>query len=240
MMSGGVDSQAMFLSWKASGVPFRVASVRYVNALGEIFNPHDHETLDNFCALHGVEVQKVDFNIFEFLEGELSQYWERFQCNSPHICSYMKMSEMFMDGTVLFSGNFLGHSRGALTYTILGLDRYQKRTGRSIIPFFFLHDPELAVSASKYITAQPDSYEGRCLAYQNSGFDIIPQPKKYTGFEYIKEYYDQFPEMITLMERKRHAHMPSKRVFDLAFRYRAFEVVKYVDDTSLIFKEQNV
>jgi hypothetical protein len=144
----------------------------------------------------------------------------------------MRISEEITDGTIIFSGNFASHSQ--YNYTIFGIKRYTDITKRSIIPFFFLHDAALAgfinkVNSEKQYLKVSDPYLNKIEALTKAKIPIIPQAQKYTGFEKIKEYYDEQKDRVTIIERMKFSNMPSKRIFDVLFRYKLTETIKYKD-----------
>lgn len=229
--SGGVDSQSMIWCWMNSGVPFTVVSFRYIHD-GVWYNEHDLEQLEQFSSKYNIPIQYKDFDTIEFVENDLYSYATKYQCTSPQICTHMKMSEEITDGTIIFSGNFSAHSY--YDYTIFGIKRYADISGRSIIPFFFLHDAELAgvinkVDAQKAQAVVSDTYQMKIETLRKAEVPVIPQTRKYTGFEKIKEYYDKQKERVTAQERIKFSSMPSKRVFDILFRYRLTDTIKYKD-----------
>ena len=138
----------------------------------------------------------------------------------------------------------------SLSYTILGLWRYAQQTKRNIIPFFFQHDAELSVSlipiwkklcsektninANSSYLADVISYEDKIKLYHLAEIPVIPQLKKYSGFELIKDYYDARPNTITGVERAKYSTKPSKRDFDIMFRYRLAETIRYQDKLNYI------
>lgn len=232
MVSGGVDSQAMILAWLGAGVPFSLLSIRYVDKQGEVLNEHDLVTLNAFSTQNNISVKFQDFQIIDFLENELEHYVDEYQCTSPQICTHMRMSELVDQGTVIFSGNSYTGTPN-VNYTILGLWRYAVKTARNLIPFFFIHDPELVGSFQQLFRSQSSinkGYEFKCALYQQAGFDVIPQEYKMTGFESIKARYDTLPELVSSRDKLEFAKYPSRRVFDMKYRYTFTRRVKYVDD----------
>jgi hypothetical protein len=152
----------------------------------------------------------------------------------------MRMSEMISNGTVIFSGNFV-NSFPLYTLTILGLKRYADNSNRSIIPFFLLHDPELAgvLRNNPKLTAVNDYSTKKYDAYRSLEVPVIPQPGKQTGFEVIKDYYDTRKDLVVSPKiRIKYASMPSKRKFDLLFRYMLMEKIKYVDQIAYVIPKQ--
>lgn len=229
--SGGVDSQSMIWCWMNSGKPFTVVSFRYVHD-GVAYNEHDLEQLEQFSLKYGISVEYKYFDPIEFVETQLYSYATKYQCTSPQICTHMRMSEEIKDGTVIFSGNFSSHSQ--YNYTIFGIKRYTDISGRSIIPFFFLHDAELAgftnkVNSRESYSEIADTYLHKISSLKKAEIPIMPQAQKYTGFEKIKEYYDKQKNRVTVLDRIKFANMPSKRIFDILFRYRLTETIKYKD-----------
>lgn len=240
--SGGIDSQSMIYSWMKSGHNFDIVSVRYENN----FNAHDLEILQVFAYEHNINVKYLDFEVLPFLD-RLQDYAVPYQCTSPQICTHMAISELVPTGTVIFSGNPIINSTVSLNRTILGLHRYaEKSRPGSMIPFFFMHDPELAVSfirplekisvdSAKSSQNQLSSYYIKYLLYKMTGFDIIPQSQKLTGFEKIKEHFDSQRHLVSNRERIEFATRPSKRVFDQVYRYRWEKIIKYHDALKVIF-----
>jgi hypothetical protein len=221
MCSGGEDSQAMLWAWKLSGVPFNVVSVRYVTD-GIFYNEHDLTALFQFVEKNNINVQYYDFDIIEFLENGHHGIATKFDCGSPQISTYIKMTELVKTGTILFSGNFIMNTRrssqgGVVNWILLSMHRYSlslKETNsvRQLIPFFFLHHPKLAYGLQPHVVRHKND------TYVKNGFEIIPVPKQ-TGFEKVKEYYDQYQDRVSMTDRLKYNTMQSKRVMDLLFRY---------------------
>lgn len=229
--SGGVDSQSMIWCWMNSGKPFTVISFKYVHD-NVVYNEHDLEQLEQFSLKYNIPVQYKQFNPIEFFENDLYSYATKYQCTSPQICTHMRISEEIKDGTVIFSGNFSAHSN--YDYTIFGIKRYADISGRPLIPFFFLHDAELAgvinrINSQEAYSETANSYLRKISNLRKAKIPVIPQADKYTGFEKIKEYYDKQKERVTAQERIKFSSMPSKRVFDILFRYRLTDTIKYKD-----------
>lgn len=235
MVSGGVDSQAMIYAWHISGVPFNIISFKYTDGNGTYFNLHDLENLVKFTSVHSLKIDFREINIINFLENHLEKFAEEIYCTSPQICTHAYMSQSINDGTLIFSGNALYRGMIMYDYTVFGLERYaRKRT--NVIPFFFIHDKYIAGSLlgiSKDFNIL--NYEQKCKLYQLGGFPIIPQVQKYTGFEVLKDYYDSQSQRVTHNDRLRYINQPSKRVFDVLFRYRLNKRIKYSNSSSYIY-----
>lgn len=225
MCSGGIDSQAMAYAWKCSGIPHKIVSFRYTDNIGAVYNYHDLDGLVQYSARHNLAVEYKNFNYFNFLNNELKSYALKYDCASPQITAYMKMIESFQDATVILSGNFWPHAgkNPSLTYNILGLHRFALMNSHiRVIPFFFSHTQQLAFAFSEDIPEfhTMPSYELKCTQYINGGFDVTPQKDKFSGFELIKDYFDSHTHLVSRHDRIRYASMPSKRIFDIEYRYK--------------------
>lgn len=238
MVSGGVDSQSMLWCWLHSDVPFQAICFQLVDDSGIVYNTHDYETLITFANIYSIPIQFVKFNIFEFLSNNLLNYATQYQCTSPQITAHMAMADSITSGTKILSGNFI--PGGLYNYTILGISRYAE-IKKNAIPFFLMHDPELAGSLVQYdenrdtisYYQNPFPYNRKVELLKIAGIPIIPQQEKYTGFEKIKDYCDKNME-VTLNDRLKYYQMSSKRNFDILFRYKLTDSIKYQD--KIIFK----
>lgn len=226
LASGGIDSQAMIYAWKQSGHPFKINTFRY----NETYNLHDIKTLPLFCDQENLSYDIIDFDYLKFLEEEYDIIAKKYQCSSPQISMYIKMASFFNEGTCIYSGNFLSFHGADLTNAILGLYRFSLTPeGKNIIPYFFLHTPELAYSINqsklskhlKYSRAN-DGYreDPRVDMYHSAGFPVIPQEQKFTGFEKFKEHYDSHDYVLKDSKNRFKWHnKESHRPFDWIFRY---------------------
>lgn len=226
MVSGGVDSQSMLWIWKQSGIPFIPVSFEYTHN-ETVLNDHDLEHLRQFTKIHSIEVQYRKFDIINFLENKLLEYAVKYQCTSPQITTHMALADSIIGGTVVFSGNF--GTDIAYNYTILGLMRYAE--SRSTVPYFLSLTPEIAGSTydGRIFNRMRNSYQLKVNNLISNGIPVVPQPTKQTGFEKIKDLYDLQSTRVTPIDRLRFKHKPSKRVFDILFRYRLEKYVKYQD-----------
>lgn len=228
LASGGIDSQAMLYAWKKSNHPFKVYTFRY----NDTYNAHDLETLPLFCEQEGIDYSIIDFDYFKFLEEEYDSLAHRYQCSSPQIAMHIKMASFFTEGTCVYSGNFLSFNSAQLTHAILAVYRFSRTPeGKNIIPYFFLHTPELAYSVNQalldkklVIDHETDSSQfgknAKTKIYRTFGIPVIPQKNKFTGFEKFKDHYDTHDYVLKdPKNRLRWQYKLSKRPFDWLFRY---------------------
>jgi hypothetical protein len=234
-LSGGVDSQAMLWAFHLSKIPFQTLSAVYNYNL----NDHDLVTIKQFADLHGIFLNFTNFDLFHFLETEFVQYSDRYLCGSPQICAFMKLADELKEGTVIMSGNFISNNYVTLPPNVMGLWHYQRLSGRSVIPFFFLETEDLAWAFNDYsilINSKNSvglNYENRVNTYQHFNFPVISQGKKYNGFERVKEWFDtNYTKPIPIENRiSKIAGQGSNRVFDLLYRNKfevKFSQYKYV------------
>lgn len=233
MVSGGIDSQAMLYAWYLFGENYIPTTVTYNND----FNLHDIDNIKNFAEIYNIPINYKNFDLLYFLQNEYDSYSAKFRCSSPCISAHIKMSED-LQGTVIFSGDFLNKKGAVLSDAILGLYR-ASLVNKNIIPYFFLHTPELAYSINyKKIEKIPTGYDGKAYVYQQNGFPVIPQLSKTTGFEKVKDYYDKnFFHLVPKIDRLKYATKPSRRTFDLLYRYPYEE--KY-NNRFIFYKVNNI
>ena len=255
MCSGGADSQALLWAWELSGEEYNAVHITY-----DDYNKFDTDTLDEFTKRYGIPYKKINFDVINFLETDYESYARKYQCGSPHMGTYMAMSELIPEGTKIFSGNLVYNSGNLpLNNTIYGLQRYANTSGNSVIPFFLLHDDDVTSAAVKlyndildrgalefvtdpYLIGQHDvyneslqenlsnmrilggsrdrHYQEKILLYRTIGIPIISQHVNYTGFDEIKDYYDQFTDRITTMDKIKYGRHRSQRIFDHLFRHK--------------------
>lgn len=221
MVSGGIDSQAMLYLWNKFGYNFIPTSVIYNSNL----NLYDVMDLNNLNVQYNFKIKYINFDILSFYEKEVHDYALKYKCSSPCINAHIKMSEN-LQGTVIFSGDFIAAQKPVLSNAILGLYRASLQR-ENLIPYFFLHTPELAYSMQKPITSESDcndvehvGYDFKIENYKNNHLPITPQKQKSTGFEKIKDIYDEkYYHLVPPLNRLRFAKKPSKRTFDLLLRY---------------------
>ena len=119
------------------------------------------------------------------------------------------------------------------------MDRYRATSKQNFVPFFLCSTPGLAYAFYKseidlqhrYREHVPISlgrdagYYTKVKAYEFAGFPVIRQSKKLTGFEAIKDRYDSVK--IDRLAKIKWANMPSRRPFDVLFRYGLFDILPF-------------
>jgi hypothetical protein len=240
LVSGGIDSQAMMYAWKLSLHEFNVVHYNY----GNDYNKDDTNSLVEFCNIHRIPYKVNYFDAEQFITSELlTDYALRYDCSSPQILSYIKFCENHKNETIIMAGNYITSSTCGINYTLCGLDRFSKTTHNNFVPFFFLYTPQLAYSFYMYDdelktktytnTDGFDWYDIRVNTYKHHGFPVIRQKQKLTGFEIIKEKFDSL--YVSAIDRLRYNKYPSKRPFDILYRYKLYEKIgKYTELVDVI------
>jgi hypothetical protein len=223
-LSGGVDSQAMLWAWYTSGVPFQTFSARFENN----FNDYDLEHLEIFSKCYNIDINYQTVPILDFFENEHPYYAETYMCGSPQITTHMKLLTYTTEGTCIMSGDLIVRGvgrntmpRGTPHHNNTAFFHYRDKTKPNFIPFFFLYTKELVYSTKipKFSFQMPDEYTLKCYMYHLNEYPIIPQSKKYNGFEKIKEYYDEHsPRQVPIIDKLRTGKNRSTRNFDLLYR----------------------
>lgn len=205
-LSGGIDSEVMALSFLAAGVPFRAVTLRFRNGL----NDFDIENVTAFCDRHRIERSFIDLDVIDFLEsGRHLEFGRRYQCQSPQLAVHLWMLDQ-VAGYPVLSGNFIYPEFTDAGVFYLGLPgelhaayfRYFEVNGRAGVPWFLIYTPKLVrafldtpVVRAQYLAPPPErrhfTYEIKCAAYQQGGFDVKPRADKFTGFEKIRQLYDE-------------------------------------------------
>lgn len=238
MLSGGVDSQAMLYAWnffaKGQFIPISI-----IYDKNYFFNQHDLQTLAKVSNCWNVKVLYKEFDILKFYQNRYYDVAEEFQCSSPQICTYIEMTRD-LEGTVIFSGNWLGYF--GYNKVLHALTLYSQK--RSCIPFFFVSQPDIAYTGVN-LKLQYDRedhsldkmYTRRVSEYNLAGYPVERQIKKLTGFEKIKDYFDDniWP---TISPKEKFFYLNKQKLssssYDLLLRYPLEEKFGNTDFTVLV------
>lgn len=210
-LSGGIDSQATMLAFKDAGVDF----TPYVLSFNNMLNCHDVEHAKKFCKYIGYPIQQVNIDINKFLNRENYELGLKYQSASPHFNVHYKLFDWLQSightGVVCggqipiknisdWGINFRRNNFNFINYTNISGFRCQGS--------FLSFDPKLCwamalnykdvklgnlrantLDGEDYDKALILGYAIKVNAYIRSGFNIIPQKRKYTGFELVKQHY---------------------------------------------------
>lgn len=211
LFSGGVDSQAMVLSFLMAEIRPRVIVLRYPNKTGGFFNNDDIESAEAFLKKHSqiTDIQFLDLDLLSFYEtGQHWLYAEKYKCSSPQLTVHMWAQDL-INQPCLLSWNipniYTHKSRPAIltpNFKFFSYLRFLEINSKAGVPFFFLYYPEMFYASlllpslrqefkktlpPNYITP----YRTKVSAYNEAGFEVVAQKQKFTGFEQFKIYYSQ-------------------------------------------------
>lgn len=224
MVSGGVDSQAMLYVWKLFGKNFIPTSITYNGD----YNDHDICTLREFAQKENIEIEYHNFDLLGFYQTRFFKIAEKYQCVSPQFAAHIGMIES-LDGTCIFSGDRLEPNSALINSRNICVLNASKEM--QIVPYFFMHTPELSYSLIyEHLTPEVinlhagkdyHDYPKKVNYLQKSGIPVIAQLTKYTGFEKIRDYYDNtYRHLLTPVVRmKYYKHYPHFCMFDILLRY---------------------
>jgi hypothetical protein len=210
-ISGGVDSQCMIQAWREAKLDFKVYTLVFDNDL----NIHDVTYARNFCRQKGITLTEVKINITQFLMRENFEIGMMYSSASPHFNTHYKLFNFLK--SLGHSGVCCGGQTPLKNNDDWGVN--MMRNGLNFINYSIVEDypcqgsflsfyPELAWTISLLTKSEnlnlsihkdTNNYEDfithlryadKINGYIRAGFDIIPQEKKYTGFELVKKYFE--------------------------------------------------
>lgn len=209
-LSGGVDSQAMIQCFIEAEIEFDIFVLSFVDGL----NSQDVDHARLFAKQYGLTISEVELDIISFLTRDNYQMCSKYKCSSPHFSSHYVLYDHIRAlgytgiacggnafslsaegwGPVLSAAqsNFVEYSKAhsfPVLGNFLGYDPYLAWAIAILTPAFSLPWQISLEPNNNYLGQMHDRYLAKVKGYQNSGFDIIPQETKYTGFEKVKEYF---------------------------------------------------
>lgn len=248
MCTGGVDSQCVLYAWKNYATTEALAQTQIHSFMyNEQSNMYDMVGLPELCATYGFTHNYWEFDLLNFVDsGECLELQQQYLTYSPQMPAHIKMMSGFDAGTQIMSGNLVRSpdllGMGVEEYSLI---RYAKEinpahSNKKVIPFFFLHDYQIARAAShknnqlftnqiSRLAKEKSDYihkasASKCALLMSHGFPVTPQEFNYTGFEKFKDVYEKYhsaslkqrliaSRCVIGMDKK------SDRVFDIHHRY---------------------
>ncbi len=207
--SGGIDSQATWQCFNEAGIDIDVYTLIFKNEL----NKQDSDHAIFFADKNNIKLNIIEIDIMNFLSRENADYGKKYKSLSPHFNTHYKLCDILISkgytgfvcggGSPLLSNNV---STWASNYNqnFLNYINYSEISGVLCQGNFLGFDPYLAWAISlqtpsfinelfgKELTQEDrhsleyQRYLEKIQGYTRSGFNLIPQDKKYTGFELVK------------------------------------------------------
>lgn len=228
-LSGGIDSQAMVQCWKEAGLKFDVAIAVFNNNL----NKQDSDHAKLFCNKYDIPYKELKIDIIQFLNRENYSIAQKYNSYSPHFNVHYKIVEIlaemgytgacFGGVTPYKKNNIYGNNFSGAPFHFL---KIQNKLPIPMQGSFLSFYPELAwaiglqcesveheeeKSLEKFVSQEQLDYLNdlrylkKIKSYKKTKLKIIPQDKKYTGFELVKEYYaEKFNDGWAFEKRFRH------------------------------------
>jgi hypothetical protein len=213
--SGGADSQCMVQCFIEAGVPFDLYILRFKNNL----NTQDADHAVKYCEQFNIKYNIIEIDVLSFLSRENYDYGMKYQSPSPHFNVHYKLFDILRsngyDGIVA-GGNaffysdideqFLPNSnRNCYNYVTYSKVNQYKCQG-NFLSFYpkltwaiSLLSPSINYKLNSAIEFNEEErnyweykrYVQKIQGYKRTGFNILPQSQKFTGFELVKKHLEQ-------------------------------------------------
>ena len=212
--SGGIDSQAMLHCFAEADLEAHVIIFTFKDGL----NKHDVDHAKAYCHTFDIPYREIEFDIVSFLTRDNLAMSEKYGGLSPQFNTHYRFVEILthMGYTgVCFGGNAPDRHQGDYGKN-LGInefnwvschDKFQIAVQGSFLSF----SPELALALAvstpiigndlpknadgeaweEYQKLRHAKYEQKIIGYKRIGFDIMQQDTKYTGFEKVKDLFEE-------------------------------------------------
>ena len=210
--SGGIDSQAMLHCFAEADLEAHVIIFKYNDDL----NKHDVDHAKAYCHTFDIPYREIEFDIVSFLTRDNVAMTEQYGGFSPQFNAHYRFVEVLthMGYTgVCFGGNAPDKNRQGYgrnleknqMHWVTCKDKFQIAVQGSFLSF----SPELALALAvstpalgaelpdqstdweEYKKLRDLKYKQKIVGYKRIGFDIMQQPTKYTGFEKVKELFEE-------------------------------------------------
>mgnify|MGYP003666829745 CR=1 FL=1 len=222
--SGGIDSQAMLHCWAEADLEAHVIIFTFKNEL----NKQDSYHAKQYCNTHGIPYREIEFDIINFLVQDNVAMTEKYGGVSPQFNTHYRFVEILTQlgyTGVCFGGQAPLRNNGIHGINMNTTVYHWTKITNFPIPIqgsFLSFSPELSWAitlqtqdskinlnmdkSKKYRDEfEKTRYNDKVLGYKKCGFDIIQQPQKYTGFELVKDYFEeQTGDGWTFEKRFRH------------------------------------
>lgn len=202
-LSGGIDSQAAYLLWYSQTSSIDIAVFEFDYGL----NQDEVNDAVKFAEKYGLKINRIKYNVLRFLEHELKSYAEAHNISSPQFAIHCKflniLREQGYTGAV-FGGNGLVIESQNVYFSstraqLLDLNNFEN-TGFAVIPNFLSFNKFLCIKLALCTPLLPHTdnikdqlaarYQNKISTYHNLNLNVLPQTEKKTGFEQLKDHYN--------------------------------------------------
>lgn len=216
-LSGGVDSQSMVQCFYEANLKFDI----FILVFNDELNRQDVEHAKLFCQKHNYPYYELPINIITYLNRDNFATSEHYKSLSPQFNTHYRMAEMLYSKgyTGVCCGGLAPYKKGD-TYGcsfdkipfhfVKAQDKFKGAFQGSFLSFSpelawaiclqcedFDIDVTLDGSSNKFRNWETEQqlnavrYKIKLDSYRRCGFDILPQEQKYTGFEFVKKYFEE-------------------------------------------------
>lgn len=206
-LSGGIDSEAVALSFLEAGIPFSVATIRFKDGL----NAHDILYMERFCELHKIQQTflSLDAKLF-FTQGYKKYMYQGYR--AVNVFRYLQILlldviENKLNSTAVLAG---GEQRYTVNNnhlcqfydpSVLNVTDWMQANNTLHFPYFFHTTPEMVASyiqedLMQYLLHHPEYYNDHFITSLTSVEKMIVYRKyfrsmetreKFSGFEKIQD-----------------------------------------------------
>lgn len=204
-LSGGMDSEALFLSAIQAKIDFTPVIIHFKND----FNLYEIRNAYRLCRLNNKKPLVLNLDLDSFYKSEKHlEYAEKYDCRSPQLATHIWMMEQ-VEGAFIFPYNPLPilYSRVGQIYVgfppalYLCYEKYFSENKRSGISFFSMATTDLIYSYLSlpiylgalfdegfFQTFTTDNYSFKTEVYRQAGFKTTLNLRKATGFELYRKH----------------------------------------------------
>jgi len=207
--SGGIDSQATWHCFNEAGIDIEVYCLKFKHDL----NKQDIEHAILFAEQNNIKLNIIEIDIIQFLSRENADYAKKYKSLSPHFNTHYKLCNILLSkgytgfvcggGAPLLSTKHIhyasNYNKNFLNYinysqisdvlcqgNFLGYDPYLAWAIAILTPVFDNDIYGSTLNKEERDRLEYQRYLEKIKGYKKIGFDIIPQTKKFTGFELVK------------------------------------------------------
>lgn len=227
-LSGGIDSQAMVQCWHEAQLNFDTVILTFKNDL----NIQDSDHAKRYCNENNIPFIEIKIDIASFLIRENMEIGDRYKSCSPHFNTHYKLVEILRDRgyTGVCCGgatpyNHLGQYGTNFDQNPYHFLKIQHLFDIPVQGSFLSFYPHLAWAVAFLTDVFEENvilnnkqdgmrtweeeqkmnhirYLKKVRGYERTGFNVIPQETKYTGFELVKKYFEDLTGDGWTFERK--------------------------------------
>lgn len=228
-LSGGVDSEVVLRCAMETNKTVKIAIMRLLIG-NDVYNQHDIKSAFDLCEEFGLEPEIYDLDIEWFLESkEYQSYCRNYFTTSYQLVSHLWLVDQTGSDFVVMPGDFASKFGGRpfmQPFKYFCYDYYNDKNDTTLIGDFLSHTSEIINSSimlakkTKFVPGAKKSYEGKIKFYNQAGFPVKARKQKYTGFEKVKDYFDQKHKAFRYVDRVYRSPMENMFWKNISFYFK--------------------